>query len=266
MSEDTTGRPAPRTLSRRDGASIAYHKIDAAPAMRGRAGVIFLHGLMSDMDGGKALHVEEHCRRAGRGFIRFDQYGHGQSSGRFVDGSIGRWTEDTLAVIDELAEGPQVVIGSSMGGWLMLQAAVKRPERVAGVLGIAAAPDFTEDLMWPRFTPDQKRELVERGRVEEPSEYSEEPYVIGRALIEDGRNHLLLRGETLPVRCPIRLIHGMRDTSVPWETSLRIQEKAESEDVEIALVKGGDHRLSSDADLARLTMVLDSLLATVDAP
>lgn len=264
MPDVTSDRPAPRTLTRRDGASIAYHKLDAAPAMRGRVGVVFLHGLMSDMEGGKALHVEEHCRRAGRAFIRFDQYGHGRSSGRFVDGSIGRWTEDTLAILDEVADSPQVVIGSSMGGWLMLQAAVRRPERVAGLIGIAAAPDFTEDLMWPSFSEAQRRELAERGYLEEPSEYSDEPYVIGRALIEDGRDHLLLRGATLPVRCPVRLIHGQRDTSVPWETALRIQEKAESDDVEVVLVKAGDHRLSTDADLARLTMVLDALLETVD--
>lgn len=264
MPEDTADRPAPRTLSRRDGASIAYHKLDAAPAFRGRAGVVFLHGLMSDMEGGKALHLEDHCRRAGRAFVRFDQYGHGLSSGRFVDGGIGRWTEDTLAILDEVAEGPQVLVGSSMGGWLMLKAALARPDRVAGLVGIAAAPDFTEDLMWPSFTDAQKADLQSRGYIEEPSEYSDEPYVIGRTLIEDGREQLVLRGESLAVRCPIRLIHGQQDASVPWRTALTIQDKAESADVEVILVKAGDHRLSTDADLARLTRTVDALLEAVD--
>lgn len=264
MSEDMSARAAPRTLARRDGASIAYHKTEAAPSMQGRTGVVFLHGLMSDMDGGKALHLEAHCRKSGRAFLRFDQYGHGLSSGRFVDGSIGRWAEDTAAVLDALTDGPQVLVGSSMGGWLMLLAALARPERVAGLVGIAAAPDFTEDLMWPSFTDAQKAELERRGYIEEPSDYSEEPYVIGRALIEDGRHRLVLRDPTLPIRCPIRLIHGQRDTSVPWQTALHIQDKAESDDVEVILVKGGDHRLSSDADLARLTRTLDALLEAVD--
>lgn len=259
MSDDTFAAQAPRSLPRPDGTSIAYHKFDAAPGMQGTPGVIFLHGLMSDMEGGKALHLEAHCRNTGRAFIRFDTYGHGQSSGRFPDGTMTRWREDLLAILDEVAEGPQVLVGSSMGGWLMLLGALARPEKVAGLVGIAPAPDFTEDLMYASFTPEQKRQLEERGRIEEPSEYSDEPYVISKVLIDDGRNHLLLRGP-IAIDCPIRLLHGMKDESVPWEWSLKIQEKVRADDVEITFSKTGDHRLSEPADLARLTRTVDALL------
>lgn len=265
MPADTPAAPptgAPRSLTCPDGTSIAYHRTEAAPGMEGAPGVVFIHGLMSDMDGGKALHLEAHCRKTGHAFTRFDTYGHGASSGAFPDGTIGRWRDDLLAILDRVAPGPQVLVGSSMGGWLMLLGALARPQQVAGLVGIAPAPDFTEDLMLPGLTEAQKAEMAERGRVDIPSEYGDEPYVISRALIEDGRNHLLLRGP-MDIRCPIRLLHGMRDTSVPWEVSLRIQERVASEDVEVTLVKAGDHRLSSDADLARLSATLDALLGQV---
>ncbi|EKV27701.1 2-hydroxymuconic semialdehyde hydrolase [Caenispirillum salinarum AK4] len=259
MSADTSAAQSPRSLPRPDGTSIAYHKLEASPQNAGAPGVIFIHGLMSDMEGGKALHLEEHCRKTGRGFIRFDTYGHGKSSGRFPDGTIGRWREDLLAILDEVADGPQVLVGSSMGGWLMLLGAIARPDKVAGLVGIAPAPDFTEDLMLPSFTPEQMRQLEERGRIEEPSEYSDEPYVISKKLLDDGRSHLLLRGP-MDIRCPVRLLHGMKDDSVPWEWSLKIQDKVASDDVEITFIKTGDHRLSEPADLDRLTRTLDALL------
>lgn len=263
MSVDTSAAQAPRSLTRPDGTSIAYRKLDATPENADRAGVIFIHGLMSDMEGGKALHLEDHCRKSGRAFIRFDTYGHGQSSGKFPDGTIGRWREDLLAILDEVAEGPQILVGSSMGGWLMLLGAIARPDRVAGLVGIAPAPDFTEDLMLPSFTPEQMAQLKETGRIEEPSDYSDEPYVISQKLLDDGCNHLLLRGP-MAIRCPVRLLHGMQDESVPWEWSLKIQDKVESEDVEITFIKTGDHRLSEPGDLDRLTRTLDALLAGID--
>jgi pimeloyl-ACP methyl ester carboxylesterase len=137
-------------------------------------GVVFLHGLMSDMDGGKALYLEDHCRAQGRPFLRFDQFGHGQSSGAFTDGTLGRWAEDTAAVLDALCEGPQVVVGSSMGGWVMLLAALARPQKVAGLLGVAPAPDFTEDLTWHELNEEQRAAVLRDGVVHIPSDYSDD--------------------------------------------------------------------------------------------
>ncbi|MFN3075585.1 MAG: alpha/beta fold hydrolase [Alphaproteobacteria bacterium] len=247
----------PRILPRGDGAAIAYHKIAGSTP-----GVVFVHGLVSDMTGGKALALEAYCRERGLSFVRFDCFGHGRSSGDFLDGTVGRWAEDTVAVLDELTEGPQVVVGSSMGGWVMLLAALARPERIAGLVGVAAAADFTEDLMWAKFTPDQRRELQEAGRIELPNDTpGEPPYRVSLGLIEEGRKRLLLRGP-MEIRCPVRLIHGLEDADVPWRTSLRIQEKIVSDDVEVTLVKGGGHRLSGPADLARMLRVVEGVLGS----
>ncbi len=242
-------------LARDDGATIAYR------ALPGRSPtVVFLHGLKSDMDGGKALALEAHCHRRGNAFLRFDTFGHGRSSGDFVAGTIGRWAEDAVAVLDALTRGPVVLVGSSCGGWLMLLAALRRPERVAGLIGLAAAPDFTQELIWDCFSDEQRRTLLAEGQVVLPSCYDDGGYPIGRALIEEGRQHLLL-GDDIAIRCPVRLIHGMRDADVPWRTSLRLAERLAAEDVAITLVKDGDHRLSRPEDLARLTETLDDLLA-----
>ncbi len=218
---------------------------------------------MSDMTGSKALAIEEHARRSGRACLRFDYQGHGASSGAFADGTIGLWAGDAIAAFDALTEGPQVLVGSSMGGWIMLLLALARPERVAGLLGIAPAPDFTEDLMWQGFDAEARATLARDGLLRQPSDYGEEPYTITRALIEEGREHLLLRSP-IPLTCPVRLIHGMADKDVPWQTSVRLTETLDSEDVEIQLVKGGGHRLSEPEDLARLTRTLDALLARVE--
>ena len=202
---ETAGGGVPRTLSREDGATIAYH------ALPGKGpGVVFLTGFMSDMTGSKALALEAHCRATGRAFVRFDYLGHGASSGRFEEGTIGRWADDAVTVLDRLTEGPQVLVGSSMGGWIMLLAALQRKVRVAGLLGLAPAPDFTEDLLWARFTPEQQDTLMREGALSVPNCYSDTPYTIARALVEEGRNHLLL-GDTIDLRCPVRLIHGQRD-------------------------------------------------------
>ena len=248
---------APRFLSRSDGATIAYH---ASPT-RGEPklpGLIYLGGFMSDMTGGKAMHLEAAARARGQAFLRFDYLGHGASSGRFADGTIGRWAEDAIAVIDELSEGPQVLVGSSMGGWLMLLAALARPRRIAGLVGIAAAPDFTEELIWAKATPEMKAKLEKEGYYEEPSQYGEAPYVITRALVEEGRQHLLLQ-DMIPLTCPVRLIHGQKDPDVPWQTALRIAECLAGTDVEVILVKDGEHRLSEPSDLVRLDAVVGRL-------
>ena len=246
--------PPPRFLTRPDGETLAYHSI------AGRApGIIFLGGFMSDMSGTKATTLEAFARRRGQAFLRFDYQGHGESSGRFEDGSIGRWSEDAIAALDELTEGPQVLVGSSMGGWIMLLAALARPERIAGLLGIAAAPDFTEDLMWAAYSAEIRATIETEGVYHEPSDYSETPYPITKHLIEDGRRHLLLRAP-IPLTCPVRLLQGMRDEDVPWQTALRLAEALESEDVEMTLVKAGDHRLSEPVDLQRLEATLQRLL------
>jgi pimeloyl-ACP methyl ester carboxylesterase len=263
MTETKTQSGAPLSqaeiLARKDGATIAYHRTD------GRSpGVVFLTGFRSDMTGGKATMLEDFCRRRGQAFLRFDYTGHGESSGRFEDGTIGSWTEDAVAALDELTQGPQILVGSSMGGWIMLLAALARPKRVAGLVGIAAAPDFTEDLLEHDLTPEQRKVMARDGVVYVDSEYDPEPTPFTKALIEEGREHLLLR-RRIPLDCPVRLLHGMRDPDVPWQTSLRIQQMLAAEDVEVTLVKDGDHRLSRDHDLARLAHTVDVLLDGIAA-
>ncbi len=235
------------------GGTIAYHRLAGK-----QPGVIFLTGFMSDMTGSKALALEAACRAEGRAFVRFDFSGHGASSGEFADGTIGRWCEDAIGIVDKQSEGPQILVGSSMGGWIMLLAALARPQRVAGLIGIAAAPDFTAGL-WEKVLSDaQKDEITREGHILLPNDY-EAPYLVTRQLIEDGRTHALLGGP-IPIRCPVHLLHGQKDTSVPWQTALELQEKLESSAVEVTLIKSGDHRLSEEEDLVRLQRVLAGLV------
>jgi pimeloyl-ACP methyl ester carboxylesterase len=250
---------SPASLTRPDGATIAYHRLAGM-----LPGIVFLGGFRSDMTGTKALYLEEYCRRRGRAYVRFDYFGHGASSGDFALGTIGRWRDDAVAVIDSLTEGKQILVGSSMSGWIILLAALARPERIAALVGIAGAPDFTEELLWGRLTPAQRREIDEQGRVVLPSGYDPAGYLYTRALIEDGRKHLLL-GKPVPVDVPVRLLHGMRDESVPWRLSLRLAELLASQDVVVTLVKDGDHRLSTPADLALLAQTLDALIEAAPA-
>ena len=244
-------------LARSDGATIAYDQISGDGP-----GVVFLHGLKSDRGGTKAAHLLQYCAAAGRPFITFDMFGHGDSSGAFVDGSISRWTEDALAVIDALTDGPQILIGSSMGGWVMLKTALARPDRIKGMIGIAAAPDFTETLIWDSLSEDQRRAVITTGRLEMPSEYQEEPYDIGLTLIEDGRSQLLLNN-SIPFSGPVRLLHGLVDDDVPWHVSVATAERLTSQDVTVALVKDGKHNLSRPNDLDLLTETLETVLAKV---
>jgi pimeloyl-ACP methyl ester carboxylesterase len=212
------------------------------------------------MTGTKALFLEDYCRRHGRAFVRFDYFGHGASSGEAALGTISRWAEDAIAVLDSLTEGRQILIGSSMGGWIMLLAALARTERVHALIGIAAAPDFTEDLLLPRLDAAQQRELRERGAVTLPSPYDPAGYTHHLGLFEDGKRHLVMRGP-IALDCPVRLLHGMRDDAVPWQRSLALAERLDSRDVTVTLVKDGDHRLSREADLARLGGILDDLIS-----
>ena len=241
-------------LDRGDGARIAYVR---SP---GRApGLMFLGGFNSDMTGAKATALEAFAQARGQAFLRFDYQGHGRSTGRFEDGTIGTWRDDALAALDRLTEGPQVLVGSSMGGWIMLLLALARPERIAGLVGVAAAPDFTEDRMWARFPDTVKAQLRDTGVYHRPSSYSETPYPITLRLIEDGRNHLVLRSP-LSLGVPLRLLHGMNDPDVPYEVSLAIARHVEAADVQVRLIKAGDHRLSTPADLAVLTGTVAELL------
>lgn len=233
----------PGILPRGGGPSIAYHRT------AGRApGVVFMGGFRSDMTGSKALSLEAFCRSRGQAFLRFDYSGHGRSEGEFTDGTISSWLADSLAALDQLTEGPQILVGSSMGGWIALLAALARPARLAGLVGIAAAPDFTEELMWPNMAPPVRRALIEQGVIYRPSAYGDGPYPITRALIEDGRRHLLLGGP-IAIPCPVRLVHGKEDPDVPWQTSQRLADRLESTDVKLILVDGGGHRLSDPKDL-----------------
>jgi pimeloyl-ACP methyl ester carboxylesterase len=211
------------------------------------------------MTGTKALFLEEYCSRRGNAYVRFDYFGHGASSGDIAEGTIGRWAEDALAVVDALTEGRQILIGSSMGGWIMLLAALARVERIEALVGIAAAPDFTEDLVWPRLNEAQRDELRETGAVTLPSQYDPAGYTHRLGLFEDGRRHLVMRTE-IALLCPVRLLHGMLDDAVPWQTSLRLAERLSSRDIAVTLIKEGDHRLSIASDLARLAATLDELL------
>jgi len=224
-------------------------------------GIVFLSGLKSDMDGTKAVHLHNWARAQGRAFLRFDYSGHGRSSGAFTQGSIGDWALDSRQAITALTEGPQVLVGSSMGGWIGLILAAEIPEKIAGIVGIAAAPDFTEDGMWASFTDAQKTELADVGQIALASEY-DEPYIITRRLIEDGRDHLVLRRPlTLPF--PARFLHGTADRSVARSVPLRIIEHAQGDDIRLTFVKGVEHRFSEPRCLALIQKTVAEVLSLV---
>jgi pimeloyl-ACP methyl ester carboxylesterase len=243
-----------RLLNLPDGKRIAYHKTEGTGP-----GVLFLGGFKSDMTGTKAVTLEQWCRDQGRAFIRFDYSGHGQSSGEFETGTIGEWLADALAVIDRLTEGPQLIVGSSLGGWLALLATLARPQRVHALITLACATDFTRRLLLPMFTDEQKQQLSDEGRVLIPCDYDEQqPYPITRELIEEGENHCLL-DRPIPIHCPVRMFHGMQDPDVPWAFSRQTCERLESEDATLTLIKQGDHRLSEAADLRLILNTLEQL-------
>ena len=221
-------------------------------------GLFWLSGYKSDMKGTKAEALAHWAAESGRACTRFDYSGHGESGGAFTDGTIGRWLEDALAVFDACCRGPQILIGSSMGGWLALlvvsalrQRSPAPPASVAGLVLIAPAVDFTEELMWKRFTPAIKHELEEKGVWTRPSEYSPEPYLVTRALIEEGRSHLLLGG-MIETGCPVRILQGVEDPDVPWQHAVELVSRLASDDVVLTLVKDGDHRLSRPEDIERM--------------
>lgn len=238
-----------------EGRRIAYELSPGAGP-----GVVFLGGFRSDMTGTKAQALEAWAQAQGRGFLRFDYSGHGQSSGDFLDGAIGDWAADALAAITALTTGPQVLVGSSMGGWIALLCCKALPGRVAGLVTIAAAPDFTEDAMWAGFDAAQRVQLIEAGRVELPSDYADGPYVITRRLIEEGRRNLVLRSP-LELPFPVRFLQGTADVDVPMETALRLLDHATGPDIRLTLVKGADHRFSTPDCLALIEAAVADVLA-----
>lgn len=231
---------------------IAYHRTKGTSP-----GVVFLGGFMSDMEGGKATELEAYCKRSGRAFVRFDYQGHGESSGEFADGTIGLWLKDALAVIDELTQGPQILVGSSMGGWIALLAAKARPARIKGLVGIAAAPDFTV-RHWAELSADDQQTILREGRLEVYSEYGPDPYIFTRDLFEDGWQNRVNHGP-IDLDIPVRLIQGTCDPDVPWQTAMSIADNLTGDDAEVILVPGGDHRLSEPNDLKRLVRTVDAL-------
>lgn len=247
-------------LNKADGSRLAWCQLlpkdvsgEGVPAPE----IMFLPGLMSDMRGTKAVALYEYCQSKGYGFLILDYRGHGESDGDFTDGGIGEWLVDTLAVLDHATTKPQIMIGSSMGGWLMSLVARSRPDLVAGLIGIAAAPDFTEDQIWPELSEAQRQEIMEKGVTYVKSGY-EEPYAFTRHLIEDGRQNLVLR-EPLTVTCPVHLLHGIADPTTPYQASLRLAEHIASQDVTVELIKDGDHSLSRPQDLERLFQAVEGI-------
>lgn len=239
------------------GRRIAYHRTPGQGP-----GVVFLGGFKSDMTGTKALYLQDWAEAQGRAFLRFDYSGHGQSSGDFLDGAIGDWAADAIATIAALTEGPQVLVGSSMGGWIALLVARALPARVAGLVGIAAAPDFTEDSMWAQFTDAQRAELAQ-GQVALPSDYADSPYIITRRLIEDGRQQLVLRSP-LSLPFPVRLLQGTADVDVPPSVALRLLDHATGPDLRLTLVKDADHRFSTPDCLALIAASIAEVLARAE--
>lgn len=221
--------------------------------------VVFLGGFRSDMTGTKALALDAWARNRGQAFLRFDYFAHGASEGNFAEATVGRWREDALAAIAILpADAKLVLVGSSMGGWIMLSIASQLRARLAGLVGIAVAPDFTQDLIWPELSPAEQAEIKRTGRLLQPSQYSDEPNLLTLRLIEEGANHLVLN-KPLAVDCPVQLLHGTKDPDVPWQHSLRTLEHLQTPRGLLTLVKDGDHRLSTESDIRLLIETVEDL-------
>jgi pimeloyl-ACP methyl ester carboxylesterase len=233
---------------------LAYQRVDGDGP-----GIVFCGGFRSDLSGTKAGALDGWARKRGQAFLRFDYFGHGASDGAFTDGTISHWRGDIPHMLEHHTDGPQILVGSSFGGWLSLLAALDRPQAVAGLVLIAPAVDMTQRLMWDRFSQHARDQLAQNGLIYDPSEYDPEGYPITQALIEDGRQHLLL-GQAIDLAIPVRILHGQRDDAVPWQLSLELAEALSGDDVELHFIKNGDHRLSSDDQLAKLISLIEGLL------
>lgn len=243
----------PRMCDGPEGRKIAYHVTAGREPC-----VVFFGGLKSDMEGTKAIHLETWAKAQGHAFLRFDYSGHGQSSGKFEMGCIGDWAEDSFEIVKQKTEGKVLLVGSSMGGWQTLLLAKRMPDRIAGLVTIAAAPDFTEDGYWQNFSPAQKDQLRKLGRVELPSDYME-PYVVTARMIDDGRKQLVLRSP-LDLPFPVRCLQGTADTAVSTETALRLMEHANCPDMRLTLIKNADHRFSDGPCLGMIESAIEDVL------
>ena len=251
-------------VGERDAArTIAFRRRRAMGAGQAQPGIVWLGGFKSDMLSTKAERIDHWAAARGRSFLRFDYSGHGESGGRFEDGTIGKWLAESVEMVRRHTEGPQILVGSSMGGWISLLLArelakLDETERLAGMALIAPAVDFTEALLWVRLPPDAKRDIEEKGVWLRHSEYSPEPTPVTRALIEDGRLHLLL-GQTIRTFCPVHILQGLEDPDVPWRHALEVVEHMAGDPVALTLIKDGDHRLSREEDILRLLAAIESI-------
>jgi pimeloyl-ACP methyl ester carboxylesterase len=245
-------------LLQSDGERIAYARRTGS-----KPGIVWLGGFKSDMEGTKAKALDAWCAARSQTYVRFDYFGHGKSSGAFRDGTVTRWRDNCVAVLDHLTEGPQILVGSSMGAWLAILTHALRPGRMAGILLIAPAIDFTEALMWARLPEQARHEILTKGVWLRPSAYDVHPYEITRQFIEDGRRHLLLGGTPLAIDCPVRILQGQKDPDVPWTHALKLVD-AIAGDVRITLVKNGDHRLSTPSDIRLLERTLEGLIEDIE--
>ncbi|MDZ7758608.1 alpha/beta hydrolase [Rhodohalobacter sp.] len=245
----------PIQLTTHDGLKIAAHKLEGESPT-----TLFVPGFFSNMEGTKATFLEKQCKKRGRAYIRFDYRGHGQSDGKFEDGTLTDWLNDTLLVLDELADAPVVAVGSSMGGWIAVLAALRRPDKICGLVGIASSPDFTEDIWHRRMTDQQQSVMNEQGYIAQPSEYRDEPIIITKRLLDSGKDHLLLHKKSLDFDIPVTLIHGMEDRDVPWQKSEKLNRLIGEEQSELILVPDGAHRLSRDKDLELIDREIVKLL------
>jgi len=235
------------------GRRLAYHRVEGE-----KPEVVFLGGFKSDMEGSKATFLQEWAEKQGRGFLRFDYSGHGQSSDEFTEGCIGDWAQDAKDIVSALTDGPQILVGSSMGGWIALLLARAMPERVHALVGVAAAPDFTEDSIWAGLDEGQRVTLMETGQIGLPSEYADSPYIFTRHLIEDGRRQRVLTNP-LALPFPVRLFQGTEDASVKLSVPLRIVEHATGADIRLTLVKGADHSFSTPECLEMIVAAVEEI-------
>ena len=228
-----------------DNSYIAYRKLSGK-----KGSIVFFSGFASNMEGTKATAIYKFCKENDIALVLFDYFGHGQSSGNFIDYTISDWHKNCVRVVNELTSGRQIIIGSSMGGWLMLLTALHLPEKVAALIGISSAPDFTEDLMLKQLPNKQKEELSSKGIIDFTSEHDKNcTYKITKNLIEDGKKNLLLNKEIIYINCPVRLLHSVNDRDVPYQTSLKLAEKINSDDVEVRLIKSAGHNMSDSRSL-----------------
>ena len=244
-------------ITNEDGLNLAYQKINGTGPT-----IVFLAGHGSDMLGSKAEALTQKCEKEKRAFVRFDYSGHGQSDGEFLEGTISSWTKDALHIIDHCTTGPLILVGSSLGGWIMMNVAIKRAARVAGCIGIAAAPDFTETLIWQSLSKDQQEMMAKTGQIALPNPYADEDVIYPYGLITDGRQNLLL-GQEVAIDCPMILHQGMADDEVPWQTACDIAQAVRTENVRLNLMKSSGHRFSQDHELAAILDSVDEMLATI---